>query len=116
MLTTDITEITPDGEETFTTSFYDYVKKTLPIELNLIINKSPNLAKLRWEQWNDGSNMLAIKPDVAVGYACNTISNTTAREHGVEVLEIKYKTLTRARGGPHCMTMPLYRKSTDTSK
>jgi len=62
------------------------------------------------EQWNDGSNVLAIAPGVVVTYDRNYVSNQALREHGVEVIEIPSSELSRGRGGPRCMTMPLIRE------
>lgn len=62
------------------------------------------------EQWNDGSNTLAIAPGVVVTYDRNYISNDLLRAHGIEVIEIHSSELSRGRGGPRCMSMPLYRE------
>ncbi|MCL2280978.1 arginine deiminase [Candidatus Saccharibacteria bacterium] len=62
------------------------------------------------EQWNDGSNTLAIAPGVVVTYDRNYVSNQLMREHGLEVLEIPGAELGRGRGGPRCMSMPLVRE------
>lgn len=62
------------------------------------------------EQWNDGSNTLAIAPGVVVTYARNYVTNQLLREHGIEVIEIRGSELVRGRGGPRCMSMPLYRE------
>lgn len=61
------------------------------------------------EQWNDGSNTLAIAPGKVVVYDRNNITNQILREHGLEVLEIASSELSRGRGGPRCMSMPLVR-------
>lgn len=63
------------------------------------------------EQWNDGSNTLAIKPGVVVTFNRNHVSNRLLREHGVDVLEISSSELSRGRGGPRCMSMPLIREN-----
>jgi len=62
------------------------------------------------EQWNDGSNTLAIAPGVVVTYNRNYVTNKTLREHGLEVLEISGAELGRGRGGPRCMSMPMIRE------
>ncbi|MFJ1627424.1 arginine deiminase [Marinilactibacillus psychrotolerans] len=61
------------------------------------------------EQWNDGSNTLAIEPGVVVTYNRNYVSNDLMREYGVKVLEVPSSELSRGRGGPRCMSMPLSR-------
>ncbi|WP_257351330.1 arginine deiminase [Pseudalkalibacillus decolorationis] len=61
------------------------------------------------EQWNDGSNTLTLSPGVVVTYDRNEVSNRLLREHGVEVLEIESAELSRGRGGPRCMSMPIKR-------
>lgn len=62
------------------------------------------------EQWNDGSNTLAIAPGVVVTYNRNFISNQLLRENGIKVIEIASSELSRGRGGPRCMSMPLIRE------
>lgn len=61
------------------------------------------------EQWNDAANTLAIAPGVVVCYNRNSITNARLREEGVTVLEISSSELSRGRGGPRCMSMPLIR-------
>ncbi len=61
------------------------------------------------EQWNDGSNTLCVSPGTVVVYDRNYITNAALRENGVTVLEMPSSELSRGRGGPRCMSMPLYR-------
>ncbi|HLQ75514.1 MAG TPA: arginine deiminase [Alloiococcus sp.] len=62
------------------------------------------------EQWNDGSNTLAIAPGEVVVYERNTITNKLLEEAGITLHKIKGSELVRGRGGPRCMSMPLYRE------
>ncbi|MBQ3422242.1 MAG: arginine deiminase [Romboutsia sp.] len=62
------------------------------------------------EQWNDGSNTLCIRPGVVVVYQRNYITNEILRKNGITVLEIPSAELSRGRGGPRCMSMPLVRE------
>lgn len=63
------------------------------------------------EQWNDGSNTLCIAPGKVVVYERNNVTNAILRDHGLTVLEIPSSELSRGRGGPRCMSMPLWRKN-----
>lgn len=62
------------------------------------------------EQWSDGSNTLAISPGKVVCYNRNYITNTALRRNKIEVLEFESYELSRGRGGPRCMSMPLIRE------
>ena len=62
------------------------------------------------EQWNDGTNTLCIAPGVVVVYDRNNITNNILRENGLTVLEMSSAELSRGRGGPRCMSMPLERE------
>ena len=62
------------------------------------------------EQWNDGSNALCIRPGVVVAYDRNYVTNALLEERGVTVLKIPSGELSRGRGGPRCMSMPLIRE------
>ena len=62
------------------------------------------------EQWNDGSNTLCIAPGVVIVYDRNNITNAVLRRYGVKVLEMHGSELSRGRGGPRCMSMPLMRE------
>ncbi len=62
------------------------------------------------EQWNDGANTLAIAPGTVIVYSRNHVTNRILREQGVKVLEIPSSELSRGRGGPRCMSMPLERE------
>lgn len=67
-----------------------------------------NVAAQR-EQWNDGSNTLCVAPGKVVTYNRNTVTNRILRDNGINVLEIPSAELSRGRGGPRCMSMPLNR-------
>lgn len=63
------------------------------------------------EQWNDGSNTLAIAPGVVVTYNRNYVTNEILTKHGIKVLSMPSSELSRGRGGPRCMSMPIQREN-----
>lgn len=66
------------------------------------------------EQWNDGSNTLCIEPGKVVVYDRNYVTNQILRENGIRVLEMASSELSRGRGGPRCMSMPLERDAVES--
>ena len=62
------------------------------------------------EQWNDGSNTLCIRPGHVVVYSRNKVTNKVLQEHGIVTHIIPSAELSRGRGGPRCMSMPLVRE------
>ena len=61
------------------------------------------------EQWNDGTNTLCIRPGHVIVYSRNYITNKLLEDHGITVHVIASSELSRGRGGPRCMTMPIIR-------
>ncbi|MBE5108216.1 arginine deiminase [Bacillus thuringiensis] len=109
-----ILEKGPDEETlkiTHRTSLMEALKEVLGLsELVLIPCGGGDAIASAREQWNDGSNTLAIAPGVVVTYDRNYVSNALLREHGIEVIEVLSSELSRGRGGPRCMSMPIVRK------
>ncbi len=62
------------------------------------------------EQWNDGSNTLCLRPGTVVVYDRNNVTNEILSGYGLNVIEIASSELSRGRGGPRCMSMPLWRE------
>ncbi|MBS4534650.1 arginine deiminase [Clostridium sp. D2Q-14] len=62
------------------------------------------------EQWNDGSNTLAIAPGEVIVYSRNHVTNKLLEEAGIKLHIMPSSELSRGRGGPRCMSMPLLRE------
>ena len=62
------------------------------------------------EQWSDGSNTLAIGAGEVVVYSRNYVTNRSLEEAGIRIHTIPSAELSRGRGGPRCMSMPLWRE------
>ena len=107
------------------TTFEDLVVKEINAPLDKILEKYLNHpVKLipcaggdkvgaEREQWNDGSNTLCISPGVVVVYDRNNVTNKVLKEAGIKVIEIHGAELSRGRGGPRCMSMPLIREDVE---
>lgn len=78
-------------------------------DVKLIYCGGDDLIAAAREQWNDGSNTLCIAPGKIVVYQRNDVSNAILRDNGLTVLEMPSAELSRGRGGPRCMSMPLIR-------
>lgn len=63
------------------------------------------------EQWNDGSNTLALAPGEVIVYSRNHVTNKLLIENGIKVHVVPSSELSRGRGGPRCMSMPLEREN-----
>ena len=87
------------------------------------------------EQWTDGANLFAVRPGLVVGYARNRATYEALARAGFHVVDaasflefygdaaatssdriavrLSGNELSRGRGGPRCMTMPLVRMAKD---
>lgn len=79
-------------------------------QVTLIRTGGDDIVAAAREQWNDGSNTLAIAPGVVVVYDRNTVTNKKLEESGIELHKLRGSELVRGRGGPRCMSMPFYRE------
>ena len=91
--------------------FAGALRDNMPVDdVTLIHCGGKDRAASEREQWNDGANTLCISPGKIVVYDRNYVTNEILREHGLTVLEMPSSELSRGRGGPRCMSMPLLRE------
>src|SRR5690606_36693339 len=103
-------------------------------DVQVILSRNNKLHYEAREQWTDICNMLALKNNVVLGYDRNDHTDEAFRQAGFNVVQVDdllngfesgeitpadvYRTLilmpsaelSRARGGFHCMSMPLWRE------
>ncbi len=91
-------------------SLENILSKYLGLKVTLIPCAGGDDVASQREQWNDGTNTLCIAPGVVVVYNRNNITNEVLRDHGIKVIEMASAELSRGRGGPRCMSMPLIRE------
>ena len=107
-------EITPEGEgikvkETSGT-LEEVLEKYVGMPVTLIPCAGGDRIAAEREQWNDGSNTLCIAPGRVVVYERNDVTNAVLRKNNIDVIEIPSAELSRGRGGPRCMSMPVVRE------
>ena len=94
-----------------TSSLEDILKRHLNLDkVTLIKCGSNSVIDSAREQWNDGSNTLAIAPGEVIVYSRNYVTNEILQENGVKTYVMPSSELSRGRGGPRCMSMPLIRE------
>jgi arginine deiminase len=92
-------------------SLEDILKKALNLDkIKLIKCGGNSIIDAAREQWNDGSNTLCIAPGEVIVYTRNYVTNQILQQEGIKTYTMPSSELSRGRGGPRCMSMPLIRE------
>lgn len=110
----EVFEITPDGSgikvRAITEPLEEILETYIGHKVELIPCGGGDRIAAEREQWNDGSNTLCVSPGVVCVYERNDVTNAVLQEKGLRLIQIPSAELSRGRGGPRCMSMPIWRE------
>jgi arginine deiminase len=89
--------------------FLEAAAQAMGIDRLRVIDSGTEPAWGQSGRWDDGGNMLAIAPRLAVSHERNSETNARLEAAGVQVIRVPGSELGSLRGGPRCMACPVDR-------
>jgi arginine deiminase len=128
-LSSYVTVYRSNGSKAKYHSIKEFVHAEINADMQFIFSGNGISPYQEREQWTDGCNLVTLKPGVAITYDRNTRTMEALRHHGYQamtaeeflrddidarkientIIQIPSSELSRARGGSHCMTLPIKR-------
>jgi arginine deiminase len=128
-LSSYVTVFRSNGSKAKYHSIKDFIHAEINADMQFIFSGNGVSPYQEREQWTDGCNLVAIKPGVAITYDRNTRTMQALEHYGYKamaaqaflekdvqaetmentIIQIPSSELSRARGGSHCMTLPIKR-------
>jgi len=87
------------------------IAEALEVDKVTVLRADEDIRAAQREQWDDGTNFLAVAPGVVLGWDRNVTTNRMLRANGIDVIAVSGSELGRGRGGPRCMTCPIERNA-----
>ena len=106
-----IWEITKNNKVKINLDLESYLSKLVNKKVILIKCGGDDPIASGREQWNDGTNVLVLEPGKVIAYVRNYVTIDLLKAVGVKVITMPSSELSKGRGGPRCMSMPLYREN-----
>src|SRR5690606_24021782 len=91
--------------------FLDAAAAGMGIDRLRVIDTGLDPGTAEREQWDDGSNAVALAPGAVSAYERTTETNARLEEAGTAVIRIAGAEVSSGRGAPRCVSCPIIRET-----